>query len=231
MTMSVERPRGWPSTPASGRRRARRRATSGTGCGPAKVTRQPGCAERESQAEERAEDVTVRVDVAQEAEHAAGRLASRSRASCGGRRDRRTPALTSSSPAAASVGPEPGQQRLDMRRVLHGAVGTEGQLGRHAQVEVLPQPVPDEAAGALERLERLAPTAPRARGRRRRPRASLRSAVVSTSVTVDEAQPRVLELRAGRAAEISSLISWLTRSSRFACIDRFPSEHFHVDVR
>src|SRR5215813_12154612 len=52
---------------------------------------------------------------------------------------------------------EAGQERLNVGRVLHGAVRTERNLRRDTEVEVFPQPVPDEATGALERLEGLRP--------------------------------------------------------------------------
>ena len=53
----------------------RKESISGTGCGPAKVTDAPAALEGEPEAEERAQDVAVGVDVA-ETEHAC-RTASR----------------------------------------------------------------------------------------------------------------------------------------------------------
>src|SRR5262249_30544887 len=50
-----------------------------------------------------------------------------------------------------------GQEGLDVRGMLHRAIGTERDLGRHAQIQVAPQPVPDEAARALEGLKRRRP--------------------------------------------------------------------------
>src|SRR5712691_11064470 len=49
---------------------------------------------------------------------------------------------------------ELGEEGLDVRGVLHRPVRAEEELRGRAQVEVTAQPAPDEAAGALEGLER-----------------------------------------------------------------------------
>src|SRR5713226_3186343 len=52
---------------------------------------------------------------------------------------------------------ELGEEGLDVRCVFHRPVRAEQELGGRAQVEVTAQPAPDEAARALEGLERGGP--------------------------------------------------------------------------
>src|SRR6266542_2722279 len=60
-------------------------------------------------------------------------------------------------PLAVRLATEVGQERLDVRGMLHGSVGPERDLRRRAQIQMAPEPVPDEAPRALERLERRRP--------------------------------------------------------------------------
>jgi hypothetical protein len=57
----------------------------------------------------------------------------------------------------AADGTDPAEQGLDVRRVLHRPVGPEVELGRDAQLEMLAEPVADEAPGAGEGRQRSGP--------------------------------------------------------------------------
>src|SRR5262245_33925687 len=138
----------------------RNASTSGTGCGPANVGDQPAPSS---------------------ARPSANRVPSTSASGCTWPRSSTRPPCAESAPSSAAGGaenrsagsaivaaPRPratrpaprlgaGQERLHPRGVLHGAVGPEGQLGRHAQVQVAAEPRPHESPRALERLEGLDP--------------------------------------------------------------------------
>src|SRR5262245_19044092 len=58
-----------------------------------------------------------------------------------------------SPPSRRALAGELPEDGLDVCGVLHGAIGAELEDRRHAKVEVIPQPVPDEAAGARQPLQ------------------------------------------------------------------------------
>src|SRR3989442_10167589 len=60
---------------------------------------------------------------------------------------------------ASAIAIELLEQFLDAGGVLHRTIGTEVEIGRYPKVEVLPKPVPNEAAGAGQRRQRARPLA------------------------------------------------------------------------
>ena len=128
-TTTSKRPVDAVPAPGSARRRGGSRATAGAGCGPAvdhlPAARLQGRARGASSVPSTSASGWTCPSISAPGPACAGRSGA---GPSSGHRRRVTPAARRSR--------RPAEQRLDVGGVLHGAVGPEVELGRHAQVEV-----------------------------------------------------------------------------------------------